>query len=254
MTGNRDRARRVLAIRVVTVVAVSAAWEALARSGLLYEGVVPPLWAILSALWSELFSPELYRNLSVTLSEVGAGIVIAVALGVSSGILFGARRFLGKAAEPYVNALATTPKIVFLPVIMLAFGVGVESKVAIGALSGFFPIVLSTTAGMLRIRPVLIRVGRSFNASAWQMVSKIYLPSLLQPIVAGVRLGLGVTVIGVLLGEIKLSNAGLGFLANDYYNQYAIAQLYAVLIIVFFLAVLANSLMSLASDALDKAP
>ena len=86
------------------------------------------------------------------------------------------------------------------------FGVGPESKVAMGTLSCFFPIALSVAAGMRQIDKVLIRVGESFRATTWQMVAKIYLPAMRQPIVNGVRLGLGVALIGTLLAETKLSN------------------------------------------------
>ena len=247
--------RRALAIRVATIVALVAGWEALARSGLLYEGVVPSVTLIVPALIELLTSTMLYRHLWVTGAEVLSGLAIAAALGIPLGILFGAQRFLGRVAAPYLNALATTPKIVFLPIVMLAVGIGSESKIALGALSAFFPVVLSTAAGVALVSRVHLDVGHSFNLTTWQMVQKIYLPSLVQPILTGLRLGLGVAIIGVLLGEIKLSNAGLGFLANDFYNQYHIPHLYAVLIIIFALAVAANSAMGLiARRAGSQAP
>jgi ABC-type nitrate/sulfonate/bicarbonate transport system permease component len=127
---------------------------------------------------------------------------------------------------------------------MLAVGIGIASKVALGALSGVFPILLATAGGVRGVRPVLVRVGHAFNLTTAQMVRTIYLPALVLPIVIGMRLGLGVTIVGVLLGEIKLARAGLGFLANDYYNQFRIAELYAVIGIVFVLAALANAAMA----------
>lgn len=237
--------RRVLAIRLVTILHLVVAWEALSHSGLLYEGVLPSTVLIVQALIDLLTDPVFYRNLAVSGTEILTGLAIAAALGVPLGILFGARRFLGRVVAPYVTALATTPKIVFLPIVMLAVGIGPESKIALGALSAFFPIVLSTSAGVVHVRPVHLNVGRSFNLTGLQMVRKIYLPSLVQPILTGLRLGLGVAVIGVLLGEIKLSNAGLGFLAGDFYSQYRIPYLYAVLILIFAFAVAANTLMGL---------
>ena len=242
---------RLFAIRVGTLVLLLAAWEALARSHLLYAGVVPPLEAIAVALVDLLGQADFYRNLAVTAGEVGAGIALAAVMGVAAGILFGARRFLGAAVEPYVLALATTPKIIFLPIIMLMFGVGVESKTAIGVLSGFFPVAISTTAGMYEVRRVHIQVGRSFNCSGLQMVRMIYLPALVGPILTGLRLGLGVTLIGVLLAEIKISKAGLGFLAEDYYGSFQIPELYALLIVIFVIAVLINEAMTEVARRLD---
>ncbi|MGE5146800.1 MAG: ABC transporter permease [Candidatus Eiseniibacteriota bacterium] len=244
---------RLVAIRLGTLVVLLAAWEALARSHLLYAGVVPPLAAIAAALVDLLGQADFYRNFAVTAGEVGAGIAIAAVTGVAAGILFGARRFLGQAVEPYVLALATTPKIIFLPIVMLMFGVGVQSKTALGVLSGFFPVVLSTMAGMVEIRRVHIQVGRSFNCTAWQMVRLIYLPSLVGPILTGLRLGLGVTLIGVLLAEIKISKAGLGFLANDLYSHFQVPALYALLVVIFVAAVLINEAMTRISRRLAPA-
>jgi ABC-type nitrate/sulfonate/bicarbonate transport system permease component len=116
--------------------------------------------------------------------------------------------------------------------------------VALGAISAFFPVVIATVAGMRAIPAVFVRVGRAFNLDAWQMMRMVYLPALAVPLVTGLRLGLGVCIIGVLLGEIKLAKAGLGFLANDYYAQYNFAELYAIVAIIFALAALANAAMS----------
>jgi ABC-type nitrate/sulfonate/bicarbonate transport system permease component len=237
--------RRVLAIRVVTVLALVFVWEALSRSGLFYKDVVPSTLLVVLAVFDLVSDPVFYRHLAVSVAEIAAGLGIAAGFGIPLGILFGAQKFLGRVVAPYVTALATTPKIVFLPIVMLLVGIGPESKTALGALSAFFPIVLSTTAGVVHVSPVHLNVGRSFNLTGWQMVQKIYLPSLVQPILTGLRLGLGVAIIGSLLGELKLSNVGVGFLAGDYYSHFRIPYLYAVLILIFALAVAANALMGL---------
>lgn len=234
----------IAAIRVATLVAIALVWEAVGRSGLVYNEVVPPLSAIARSLAEELLTARFYLHLGVTAMEVALGFAIAAVAGVALGLAFGIRRYLGAAADPYVAAIATTPKIVFLPIIMLTVGIGIGSKVAIGALSGIFPIIIATAGGVRAVRPVLIRVGRAFNLSRAQMVRMVYLPALAVPIVTGLRLGLGVCIIGVLLGEIKLANAGLGFLANEYYSQYRIPSLYAVIAIIFALAAIANTAMS----------
>jgi len=124
------------------------------------------------------------------------------------------------------------------------FGVGPGSKVAMGVISCFFPIALSTAAGMRQIDRVLIRVGRSFRANIWQMVSKIYLPAMREPIVNGVRLGLGVAVIGTLLAETKLSNKGVGFLVINSYSTFDMPRMYALLTVVFVIAIGVNALVS----------
>jgi NitT/TauT family transport system permease protein len=234
--------RRVFTIQIVTIAAVLAAYELLARSHLLYAGVVPPLGEIASAFAVMMVTPATYSNLAVSLGEIAAGFVIATFFGILVGVAVGSRAWLREAAGPYLDGIATAPKIVFFPIAILLFGVGPPSKAALGALSAFFPVALTVAAAVRRIDPVFVRVGRSFNASPRQMLQKIYLPALVPAIVNGMRLGLGLAIIGVLLGEIKLSDKGIGFLTIDEYNHFRIPQMYATLLLVFILAVGANAL------------
>ncbi len=110
-----------------------------------------------------------------------------------------------------------------------------------GALSCFFPLALSVASGMAGIDPVHMRVARSFGLSRSRTLRSVVLPSLVRPLATRLRLGLGMAVIGCLLGEIKLSNRGLGFMAIQYYGQFHIPEMYAVLLVVFALAGLGNA-------------
>ena len=242
----------VLLVRIGTVLAVWAAWEIVARSGLVYEGIVPSSFAVLAAMAQQLAEPEFYQHVALTAYEVVTGFIAGTAIGMAAGIALGFRRFADDAAAPYLQGLAATPKIIFLPILMLVFGVGAGSKIAMGGLSAFFPMVVAIAAGMRDVNVVLVRVARSFNASAWQIVRKIYLPSLVEPAITGMRLGLGVAIIGVLLAEIKFSKAGLGHLAIQHYNFFHVADMYAVLLITFALAVLANAAMGWAANRLIR--
>ena len=103
-------------------------------------------------------------------------------------------------------------------------------------------VALSAAAGMRAIDPVLIRVGRSFRAGLWQMVTKIYLPAMRFSMVNGVRLGLGVALIGTLLAETKISNQGVGFLIINAYQTFDMPRLYALLIVLFVLSIGVNAL------------
>ncbi len=161
-----------------------------------------------------------------------------------AGLVIGGNRFIAQAFEPYLYYLGPTPKIVFFPVMIMWFGVGGGSKIAMGAVSCFFPIALSVAAGMRQIDPVLIRVGESFRANPWQMATKIYLPAMRHPIVNGLRLGLGVALIGTLLAETKLSNQGLGFLVIQAYNSFNMPLLYAILVVLFVLAIGVNTVVA----------
>jgi ABC-type nitrate/sulfonate/bicarbonate transport system permease component len=232
----------VTLLRAVIILSALAVWELLSHSGWLYRDVVPSLLSILRAVIALLTSPSYYFNLGVTAAEIATALAIGGLSGVAVGILLGANRFLSKAFESYIYYLGPTPKIIFFPVMIMWFGVGPESKVALGTLSCFFPVALSVAAGMRGIDKVLIRVGESFRAGPWQMVVKIYLPAMRHPIINGIRLGLGVALIGTLLAETKLSNKGIGFLIINAYSTFDMPRMYALLIVLFVLAIGANAL------------
>jgi ABC-type nitrate/sulfonate/bicarbonate transport system permease component len=232
----------VTALRLAIIVVVLVAWEALAASGLLYRDVVPSLIAIGKALFAMLVDRSFYVNLGTTAYEIAIAMLIGGLSGLAVGILLGGSTFMARAYEAYLYYLGPCPKIIFFPIMIMWFGVGPGSKIAMGAISCFFPVALNAAGGMREIDKVLIRVGRSFRASTWQMITKIYLPAMRHPVINGVRLGLGVALIGTLLAETKLSNRGIGFLVIQAYSLFNMPQMYALLIILFVIAIGANAL------------
>ena len=237
-----DRALRVWALRAAIVAVVLAMWEVVAESGWLFRDVVPTLPVIARAILRMLGDAVFYANLGITAAEIAAALAIGGLAGLVAGLVLGASRFLSRAFEGFIYYLGPTPKIIFFPIMILWFGVGSGSKIAMGALSCFFPIAISVAAGMRQIAPVLIRVGQSFRANPWQMTRLVYLPAMRAPIVNGLRLGLGIAVIGTLLAETKLSNKGLGYLIIQAYATFDMPRMYALLIILFVLAIGLNAL------------
>jgi NitT/TauT family transport system permease protein len=250
--GMRTSRRAVRLLRMAIAAGALILWEAVAASGLLYRDVVPSLLSIGKALAGLLADPAYYLHLGVTLGEIALALAIGGSAGLLVGLALGGSRFLGRAYEPVLYYLGPTPKIIFLPVMIMWFGVGPASKVAMGTLSCFFPIALSVAAGMRQINPVLIRVGQSFRARPWQMALKIHLPAMRHPIINGVRLGLGVALIGTLLAETKLSNRGVGFLIIQAYSLFDMPRMYAMLIVLFVLAIGANSILDRFSGLHDN--
>ena len=232
----------VTLLRIAIILGMLAVWELLARSGWPYRDVVPSLLAIARALIELLSHADYYFNLGVTASEIGIALLIGGFSGLLVGIVLGTNRYLSKAYEPYLYYLGPTPKIIFFPVMIMWFGIDTESKIALGTLSCFFPIALSVAAGTRQIVRALIRVGRSFRANMLQMLWKIDLPAMRHPIINGVRLGFGMALIGTLLAETNLSNKGIGFLIIQTYSVFDMPRMYAMLIVLFVLAIGANAL------------
>lgn len=250
---NRDAS--VTQIRIYTIVGLLLIWEMLALLGrfeILYGDVIPSSWIIIYAVWTEIISAGFYRDLGITFAEHAVGFVGGSIAAIFVGIGMGTNPFFRKALEPYLNAIGSTPKIIFLPILFLMFGTGIESKMAKGCLSSFFPVVFSTTLGIILINPVLIRVGESFNLNKWQMFTKIYMPAMVNPIITGLRLGMAITVIGVLVAELKFADGGLGYRLGVYYEKFEIAPMYAIILIIFALAALANVGMTLLQDRMNR--
>ena len=229
-------------LQLVALAGVWIAWELLSASGLLYRGVVPSTVLVAEALAGLLAMPRFWYNFAVTAFEILGAIAIGTAAGMLAGVVIGRSAFLAAATEPIVNAFAATPKILFLPIFYLLFGIGSGSKVAVGGLGCFFPIVVSVIAGMRAINPTFIRVGRSFRLTRTQMATKIYLPSLVEAVANGLRIAVGAAIGICLIAETRFSYAGLGFMVIDAYNRSRFPEVYAVLAIIVALAAAADAL------------
>ena len=234
----------ILTLRLTTILVLLILWESLARSGILYADVVPSLIDIGAALANLVTAADTYAHAGWTLMEVGAALSLGALAGIAAGILLGANDFLRRAYEPYLYYFGATPKLIFFPVMIMWFGIGPSSKIALSAVTCFFPIALSTLAGMRAINPIYLRVGRSFRAGRWQTIRKIYLPAMRGPILTGLRLGLGLATVVTLLAETKLSNRGLGHLVIQAFTIFDMPRMYALLIAIFVFAIGANILLA----------
>jgi ABC-type nitrate/sulfonate/bicarbonate transport system permease component len=231
---------RVFWIKILTLISVIAGWEALARSGLFFEGVTPTTLTVVDAIWNELLDKGFYRDLAITMAAASIGFFFGSLIAIAKGIVLGLNGFVRRMVEPYIMALGGTPKIIFLPILFLIFGLGIESKIAKAALSAFFPVVLSTTSGFIQIPPIFLRVGHSFCLTNWQMVSKIYVPAMADPLLTGLRLGMAMAIIGVLSAEITYSDGGLGYRLIRNADQFKIPAVYALSILIFATAAVIN--------------
>ncbi len=156
----------------------------------------------------------------MTLLEIVVAFALAVLTGLGLGFVLGLRRFLGEVYEPILSSLYAIPSVVWYPSLMLFFGLGPASKMAFGFLLGFFPIVLAVLAGIRQVDPHLITVARSMGARPFPLFWKVVLPAMIATLLAGVRAGLALSVVGVIVGEILGSREGLGSLVNYAYGLF----------------------------------
>lgn len=226
-------ARRVRWIKVLTILALVGLWELVGRSGFFYAGVFPATTQVVQAIGSEIVDAGFYRDLGITMAETTVGFIYGSIIAIIVGVGLGLSSYARKVIEPYIVAIGGTPKIIFLPILFLIFGLGFEAKVAKGAMSTFFPVVLSVTGGFVQIPQVLLRVADSFNLTLWQKVWKIYFPAMSNPLMTGLRLGMAMAIIGVLAAEVTNADAGLGFRLIRSADQFRMPSVYAVTILIF---------------------
>jgi len=196
---------------------------------------------VLKTTFEFFFTGEIYSHLGITLYETLVGHGIAILGGIAIGVLLGGSRTVGEIFEPIILAAYSVPKIILLPILLMLFGVGLTTKIANATIHGIFPVILNTVVGVREVNQILIKAARSMRASRWQIFSKVYFPSMVLPVFAGIRLGLGFAFLGSLLAEIFEAKVGLGFLVTHYYNTAQISKMLAVILFVFMLVIAINS-------------
>lgn len=246
------RISKTLLVQAGTILFFLTLWEALAESRLLFQGIVPSVSQILRAAWMQVATGFLWPHFLVTLYEALVGFATAAVVAIPFGIVLGANPLLRKVVEPPILYFAATPKIILYPIFLMLLGAQAGSKMAMAAVSGFFPLVINAILGAATINVIFVKVAKSVGASRLQTVMRVYLPSMLLPIFAGLRLGLGAAIVGAILGELKVSNAGLGFIIMQAFNHFKIAEMYASILLTFFFAAAANILMTVILGRIRK--
>jgi len=237
---------RVPALRAAILVLFLLAWEGVARTAnpLLYvpPSAVLPAFGRLLALESY---PDLVPSLLLTLREILVAYALAIAAGLGCGFALGLNRTIGRAYGPILAALYAVPAVVWYPSLMLFFGLDAASKIAFGFLLGFFPITLAVLAGIRQVNPQLLVVARAFGADGVTAFRKVTVPAMLFTLVGGLRTGLALSVIGVIVGEILGSRSGMGALINHAYGLFRTSDYVALVLVTLVLIVGSDALASL---------
>jgi ABC-type nitrate/sulfonate/bicarbonate transport system permease component len=197
---------------VLSVVAVGVAWEVGARLFLKNSLFFVPLSVIFSEaadLWS---TGVLWRHIVTSFEEFAVGFAISAVAGIFLGMVMAASKLARDVLDPWVSALYATPIIALGPLLILMFGIDAASKIAIIILLVVFPILINTFAGLSTADRNLLEAARAFGAGELQLFTQVRIPSAIPFIVAGLRLGVGRALIGVVVGELIGARAGLGYL------------------------------------------
>jgi len=195
-----------------SVLVVMAIWQACWAAG----WISPLFFSGPSAIARQFREGLLHGTLLVDLSYSGKnfilGFLMAAAAGVVVGVVVGWYRTMRLVLDPFLNALYATPRIAMVPLIIIWFGIGMWSKVFIVFMSAFFPILVNTVAGVKNIDRDLLRAARAYCASDWQIFTTVTIPGSVPYILTGIRQGVALGLIGVVVGEMFGGSQGIGFM------------------------------------------
>jgi NitT/TauT family transport system permease protein len=198
----------------LSVVAFLAIWEAAVQLRGIAPIFLPAPSSIAVYLWRMIADGTIAYHLGITLLRIVAGFLFAAATGILTGVLMGMSRLFARIADVWIAALYPLPKISLIPLLIIWLGTGEAYKIVISAVTAFFPIVISTYAGIRQADRGLVKAAKDLGASRRQIQLKVVIPSAIPSIFAGLQLGMGVTIILVVAAEMigGSSQGGMGYL------------------------------------------
>jgi len=179
---------------------------------------------IVPAFVDELRSGQLEVATFSSLQVFAAGYLLAIISGVAFGVLMGGIPRLGETLEVYVNGLNATPRVAFIPLIILWFGLGPIAKIVVVWFMAMLPILINTYAGVQNTDPDLLEAARSFGARRGQLFRHVMLPAALPYVVTGLRLGASMAMVGTVFAELQTALSGLGYLMAQYSASFQTAR------------------------------
>jgi NitT/TauT family transport system permease protein len=225
---------KIDAMRLITpalLVAFVLAWHFYVTWFGISRFIIPPPLEVWNALIDLLATPSTLRHTWATLYETLFGFLIASAIGVALGTALGKTAWLERMANPFIVATQVIPKVALVPLFILWFGFGPQSKIVVAAVLAFFPILTNTVLGIKSVESGHRDVMTVLNASKWQNFLSLELPSSLPAVLAGMEVGIVLSVIGAVVGEYLGGATGLGYLLVTSMNNYKVGMLFAVIIL-----------------------
>jgi NitT/TauT family transport system permease protein len=251
----RRRRSTIWAIRIALVVLWLVSWELTAT-----YVIDPFFYSKPSAVWNRLVDwftgttsqGSIWEQISYTLQEAVAGFVLGALAGVVLGILLGRSRLLAEICSPFIKAANAVPRIVLAALFVIWFGLGMSSKIATAFVLVFFAVFFNAFQGAREVDRNLINNARILGAGRLQVLTTIVVPSATSWILASLHSAFGFALIGAVVGEFTGADKGLGLLINRSQGTFDAAGIYAGMIVITVIALLAEWLLTLAENRLLK--
>jgi ABC-type nitrate/sulfonate/bicarbonate transport system permease component len=231
-------------VQAAFVIVLLALWYVGTTQGRISPILLPNPVAVWHELKDVLATGEYIPDLLITLTELTAAFAISSTIGITLGYLISRSRYSIRVFEPLLAGVYSVPIILFLPLYILFFGLGLTSKIAFGATTSFFPIVLSTIAGFGYVDRIFILSARSMGASDYQLFRKVLVPAAFPVILTGLRIGFTVALLSILGSETIASLAGLGHRIVHLAEGMDTARMFAYIAFAVVIALVLNTVTS----------
>lgn len=219
-------------VGLIAVLLFLVVWQIVGSNEIIRSDLISYPTEIVVTFYRMAMSGELTVNIAVSLQEFVQGFVPAVLVGIAVGASFALSRRLRSMFEPLVTALNTSPIIAFVPIVVVWFGVGLQSKSVMVFLAAVVPIIINTTTGIAEVNDSWIRACRAFGATRWQVIAKAILPGAMPVMMTGIRLSVGRAVVALIAAEMYVSVRGIGRLIQVYSTSDRAAEIFVLVAIV----------------------
>jgi NitT/TauT family transport system permease protein len=235
---------RTALARLAVIALLLAIWEIAAR------GFVDPLFLappsrVIAGIGTVFGTNGVPAALRITLIELVVAFALSVAIGLTVGLILGLFDFPRRSFMPMVLLLYGMPQVTILPLFVLYFGIGPASKIAFGVTHGMFPIIVTVVAGVQNIKPILLTSARSMGANFWQQFRHVVFPHMIPVLFTGMRLGMTGVLLGVLLAELYVSTAGIGYFTTLFTQNFDPTKLLGLVGTLAAMAIVLNAIMRL---------
>jgi len=222
-------------LRVVSVIVLLVVWQI---GGMLTEPYILPTPVEVAKSWWQLtVSGELITAAGASVFVFVLGFAFALALGIPLGIATGVSQPLRDFFDTYVTIFWSTPSIALLPLLVVWFGLTLETKLVLVFLSAFWPLVINTQVGIQNVDKSYVEVATAFGATRWEILKHVLFPASVPYLVAGMRIAVGRAIIGVIVAELFTSVTGLGARMTYYSNFFQVANYFAALLMFILFSV-----------------
>lgn len=216
-------------------------WELCARTGIVDVRFFPAPSNVIRHLFEMVATGDLWRHLAASLYRLFVGFFVGCVPAIVIGLAIGLYRPVRAALDPLISATYPIPKSSLLPLILLIFGLGESSKIAMVAIGVFYPVVINTAAGVRQIAPIFLDVGHNFGASRFNMFRTVALPGALPLIMTGVKLGAGMGLVLIAIAEMVGAKSGLGYMIWNAWELFDVQTMYVGLFVIAIIGFLLNS-------------